>query len=124
MELKTNSDCVILHRLRAANVSIIVPENCVLNHLVFFQIDFTHIMYKSAVLSCTLILVVAVNAASHKRFQSPYAHDTRVQVKDEKGCDAIISSCGKDGRCCDKHDECYKNHGCDYSSWLLVREYI
>jgi hypothetical protein len=81
-------------------------------------------MHRSVVLACILALIVAANAASHKRFKSPHALGTGIQLKDKKGCDMIISSCGKDGRCCDKHDECYKKHGCDYSSWLLVRECI
>ncbi len=81
-------------------------------------------MYRSVVLACILTLIAAVNASFHKRFKSPNALGTGIQLKDQKGCDAIIASCGKDGRCCDKHDECFKKYGCDYSSWLLVREYI
>ncbi|CAF1159573.1 unnamed protein product [Adineta ricciae] len=40
-----------------------------------------------------------------------------VQNRDNHGCDAIIPSCGPKGQCCDRHDECYKRHGCRSNSW-------
>jgi hypothetical protein len=81
-------------------------------------------MHRSIVLAYVLFLVVAANAASHKRFKRPRILGTSIHLRDKKGCDMVISSCGKNGRCCDKHDKCYKEHGCDYLSWLLVRECI
>jgi hypothetical protein len=34
------------------------------------------------------------------------------------GCDALVDSCGKNGKCCDWHDECYNANDCTQESWL------
>ena len=41
-------------------------------------------------------------------------------IRDNYGCDAVISSCGQKGQCCDQHDACYKRHGCTAISWFYL----
>lgn len=46
------------------------------------------------------------------------------QKRDNRGCDTVfgmttIQSCGPDGKCCDIHDECYRQHKCTASSWVV-----
>jgi len=41
-------------------------------------------------------------------------------IRDNYGCDAVVSSCGNKGKCCDHHDSCYKQHGCSAISWFYL----
>ncbi len=39
---------------------------------------------------------------------------------DNRGCDAIVASCGRNGQCCDEHDSCYKKYHCTSISWFYL----
>ncbi|UJR11358.1 hypothetical protein I4U23_015539 [Adineta vaga] len=43
-----------------------------------------------------------------------------IHRRDNQGCDAMVRSCGKNGRCCDYHDACYKKHKCTALSWFYL----
>ncbi len=44
-------------------------------------------------------------------------------LRDNRGCDAVVQSCGHKGSCCDVHDECYRIYGCTQSSWFSMCKY-
>jgi hypothetical protein len=48
----------------------------------------------------------------------------QIHPKDNKGCDALIESCGAKGGCCDEHDECYRINKCTAVSWLLLGMFL
>ena len=48
----------------------------------------------------------------------------RQQLRDNRGCDAVINSCGEKGECCDEHDACYRANSCTARSWLTMGMYL
>ena len=48
----------------------------------------------------------------------------RVAQFDNHGCDAVVSSCGHNGQCCDEHDACYKENACTAVSWFYLCEFV
>lgn len=48
----------------------------------------------------------------------------RQQLRDNRGCDAMINSCGDKGECCDEHDACYRTNACTARSWLTMGMYF
>ena len=44
----------------------------------------------------------------------------RQLLRDNRGCDAVVNSCGRKGACCDDHDACFRANGCTAASWLTM----
>ncbi|CAF1160428.1 unnamed protein product [Adineta ricciae] len=61
----------------------------------------------------TVVMACAIGAAS-------ISENIHRQKRDNFGCDAFVTSCGSKGACCDVHDQCYKEHGCTWASWLYT----
>lgn len=83
---------------------------------------FQSIIMKSLQVILVLLSVsVAVLYASVLRRQATVdIVDSLEAIRDNYGCDAVINSCGKKGKCCDVHDACYKQHGCTMISWIYL----
>ena len=79
-----------------------------------------------SLLSIVVLLVSSVILCSHgstipwTRENLSSASSAVDLLRDNYGCDALISSCGKKGKCCDEHDLCYKIHGCTALSWIYL----
>jgi len=71
-------------------------------------------------LQFTAILLVALIAFIHCSVALPTDEELIELLKDDRGCDALVNSCGNKGKCCDTHDACYKKHGCTATSWLYL----
>ncbi|CAF0978045.1 unnamed protein product [Adineta steineri] len=65
-------------------------------------------------------LIAIIHCSTIVRTQNLNETDPFELIRDNYGCDAVISSCGKKGKCCDNHDACYKKHGCTAISWFYL----
>jgi hypothetical protein len=77
-------------------------------------------------LICALLIIVVIclkrcDAISQVDVNAPF--DPTNLLRDNYGCDAVISSCGKKGKCCDVHDACYKKYKCTAISWFYLCEF-
>ena len=78
-------------------------------------------MYRVIIAVGTIVLLLVAQVDStHWSRKASRAQDLDIQRRDQHGCDAMLVSCGKNGGCCDQHDECYKKYGCTQRSWLYV----
>lgn len=66
-------------------------------------------------LLCSTVLICADEFSTYRQQEALIR--LLIHTKDNYGCDAIIPSCGPKGKCCDRHDACYKKYGCRANSW-------
>lgn len=66
------------------------------------------------------VLIGIVHCSVLIRREDQNEIDTSAMLRDSFGCDAAVKSCGKNGKCCDMHDTCYKKHHCTAHSWFYL----
>ncbi len=66
------------------------------------------------------VLIGIIHCSIVVRRQDQNVIDPFEIIRDNYGCDAVVGSCGKNGKCCDMHDACYKLHQCTAISWFYL----
>ena len=69
---------------------------------------------------CLIIVFLTVLYNSCATGAASISDNIHRQKRDNYGCDAFVTSCGSKGACCDVHDQCYKEHGCTWTSWFYT----
>ena len=70
------------------------------------------------ILTLVIVFIGIIHCSAFVRRQDIDEIDSSELFRDNHGCDAALRSCGKNGKCCDAHDACYKRHKCTASSWF------